>query len=59
MRFVGENAHVARSTPSVTRPPSPSSCASGVGEFEITFQCAGAVTVNRKLALRSGCSKTL
>ena len=30
----------------------------GVGEFEMTFQCAGAVTVNRKDALRSGCSKT-
>lgn len=30
---------------------------SGVGELEMTVQPSGAVTVNRKVALRSGCSK--
>ena len=38
--------------------PSPAGSGSGVGEFETTCQCAGAVTVKAKPALRSGCSKT-
>ena len=50
MRGVGENRHVA------TR--SPVGSASGVGELETTCQCAGAVTVKVKAALRSGCSNT-
>ena len=33
------------------------SCGSGVGELEMTVQPSGAVTVNRNVALRSGCSK--
>ncbi len=33
------------------------SAASGVGEFEMTVQPSGAVTVNRNVAFRSGCSK--
>ncbi len=37
---------------------SPSTSGSGVGWFETTSQRAGAVTVNRNVALRSGCSKT-
>ena len=31
--------------------------APGVGELEITVQPSGAFTVNRNVALRSGCSK--
>lgn len=34
-----------------------SSTGSGVGEFEITVQPAGALTVKAKVAFRSGCSK--
>ncbi|CAM5590236.1 hypothetical protein SCYAM73S_06204 [Streptomyces cyaneofuscatus] len=34
-----------------------SSFGSGVGEFEMTVQPAGAFTVNWKVAFRSGCSK--
>ncbi len=34
------------------------STGTGVGELETTSQCEGAVTVNVKLAFRSGCSKT-
>ena len=49
MRGVGSNAHV---------PVSPSTVGSGVGWLETTCQCAGAVTVKRKVALRSGGSKT-
>src|SRR6218665_235942 len=30
----------------------------GVGELETTCQCPGAVTVNRNVAFRSGCSNT-
>jgi hypothetical protein len=44
MRAVGANRH----TPST---------GSGVGELELTIQPSGAVTVNRKDAFRSGCSK--
>ena len=51
---MGANAHVATSAWSTT----PAGVGSGVGELEMTFQCAGAVTVNWKDALRSGCSKT-
>ena len=54
MRCVGSNDHVARSTPSAT----PAAWGAGVGELLMTFQCAGAVTVKRKDALRSGCSNT-
>ncbi|CAM5343351.1 hypothetical protein SHIRM173S_12872 [Streptomyces hirsutus] len=36
---------------------SSSSRGSGVGELEMTVQPCGAFTVNRKVALRSGCSK--
>ena len=39
--------------------PSPSSCGSGVGELETTFQCDGAVTRKVNGALRSGCSKVV
>ncbi len=51
MRGVGSNAHVALSSPSRT-------IGSGVGELEMTRHAAGAVTVNWKVALRSGCSNT-
>ncbi len=54
MRGVGLKDHVARSTP----PATPAGAAAGVGELEITFQCAGAVTSKVKVALRSGCSNT-
>ena len=50
MRWVGSNAHVFA--------PSAASVGSGVGELEITSHTAGAVTVKRKVALRSGCSNT-
>lgn len=33
------------------------SSGAGVGEFEMTVQPSGAVTVNRKVAFKSGCSK--
>ena len=46
---VGANTQVAVS-------PSIDGC--GVGELLTTCQAAGAVTVNRKLAFRSGCSNT-
>ena len=38
--------------------PSPAGSGCGVGELETTCQCAGAVTVKVKRALRSGCSNT-
>ena len=39
--------------------PAPRSSGSGVGALEMTSQCAGAVTVNVKTDLRSGCSKVV
>ncbi len=50
MRGVGSKVHVA---------VSPSTAGSGVGELEMTFQRAGAVTRNAKVAFRSGCSNTV
>ena len=50
MRGVGSNAHVFA--------PSWASTGSGVGELDTTSQCAGAVTVKRNAAFRSGCSNT-
>ena len=47
---VGANTH--------TDVPSPLSTGAGVGELEIIFQLLGPVTVNWKVAFRSGCSKT-
>ncbi len=38
--------------------PSEAGTGSGVGELDTTVQWLGAVTVNRKVPLRSGCSKT-
>ncbi|BAS09415.1 hypothetical protein AHiyo4_28370 [Arthrobacter sp. Hiyo4] len=38
--------------------PGVASTAAGVGELEMTSQCEGAVTVNLKVPLRSGCSNT-
>ena len=50
MIWVGSNAHVFD--------PLPASVGTGVGELETTSQAPGAVTVKRKVALRSGCSNT-
>lgn len=50
MRGVGSKLQVAT--------PSPAGTGSGVGWFETTCQAAGAVTVKRNAALRSGCSNT-
>ncbi len=49
MRGVGSKGHVAV--------PSSSGSGCGVGALLTTCQCAGAVTVSWKVALRSGCSK--
>ena len=37
----------------------PTGSGSGVGWLDTTCQSSGAVTVNAKVALRSGCSKTV
>ena len=50
-RSVGANRQVAL--------PRPTGSGSGVGWLDTTCQSAGAVTVNAKVALRSGCSKTV
>ena len=50
-RSVGGNTQAAL--------PSPTGSGSGVGWLETTCQSAGAVTVNAKVAFRSGCSKTV
>ncbi len=39
--------------------PSSAGSGSGVGAFDTTTQCEGAVTVNVKTDLRSGCSKVV
>ena len=52
---MGVNSQTERAPPSA---PGMVSTGTGVGELETTSQCEGAVTVNVKLALRSGCSKT-
>ena len=49
--LVGANLHTAL--------PSLTGSGVGDGEFETTFQSAGAVTVNVKGALRSGCSNVV
>ena len=51
MRSVGSNRHLAL--------PSPAGSGSGDGWFDTTCHSAGAVTVNRNVALRSGCSNTV
>ena len=51
MRSVAGKVQTARSPSAGT--------GSGVGALETTTQCAGAVTVKRKTALRSGCSKVV
>src|SRR5690606_21067534 len=51
MRGVGSKPHV-------DEPPSSWGIGSGVGWFDTTFHSDGAVTVNWKVALRSGCSNT-
>ena len=38
--------------------PSATGSGSGVGWFDTTCQCAGAVTVSRYVLFRSGCSNT-
>ena len=50
MTGVGSNVQVAE--------PSVPGCGSGVGWLETTAHRAGAVTVNRNVAFRSGCSNT-
>ncbi len=56
----GEDGRRARRPTSRAAVPSrsPAGVGSGVGETDRTVQCAGAVTVKAKVALRSGCSKT-
>ena len=55
MRGVGSNAQVFAVVP---EPVEGASTGAGVGEFDTTSQCAGAVTVKRNAAFRSGCSNT-